>query len=198
MRTRCGASSYCESAAPPAALAEAKGHFSAALETGREREYLRYLEVSALLQTYTNVWIEDLERQKEVIRVVNAMRTGNETRPKGWGPGSFKGKVWAIYHFGFVADGERAQLLAALPPAEHLATFRWLFPEDDLAADRGEYWLFEYLFVLAHVEEYGADRAGALASYHRLLGEFAAKKYTSGRALKMVEQANAAIRRLGG
>ena len=182
----------------PTALAEAKQHFTAALATGREREYLRSLEVSALLQTYTNVWIEDLERQKEVIRVVNAMRTGNETRPKGWASGSLKGKVWAIYSFGFVADDKRAQLLAALPPAEHLATFRWLFPEDDLAADRGEYSLFEYLFVLANVEEYGADRAGALASYRRLLSEFAAKKYDSTRAIKMVEQTKAAIRRLGG
>jgi hypothetical protein len=182
----------------PAALAEAKRHFSAALETGREREYLRYLEVSALLQTYTNVWIEDLERQKEVLRVVNAMRTGNEKRPKGWGPGSFKGKVWSIYYFGFVADNERAQLLAALPPAEHLATFRWLFPEDDLPTDRGAYWLFEYLFVVAQVEEYGGDRTGALASYRRLLGEFASNKYNSSRATKMVEQTNAAIRRLGG
>lgn len=182
----------------PAALAQAKRHFSVALETGREREYLRYLEVSALLQTYTNIWIEDRERQQEVIRMVNAMRTGNETRPKGWGPGSFKGKVWKIYYFGFVSDDERAVLLAALPPAEHLATFRWLFPEDGLAADRGVYALFEYLFVVAQVEEYGGDRAGALASYRRLLGEFASNKYNSTRAIKMVEQANAAIRRLGG
>ncbi len=182
----------------PAALAQAKRHFSAALEIGREREYLRHLQVSALLQTYTNVWIEDLERQREVIRVVNAMRTGNETRPKGWEPSSFKGKVWAIYHFGFVVDDERGPLLATLPPAEHLATFRWLFPEDDLPADRGEYSLFEYRFFLAQVEEYGGDRTGALASYRRLLGEFASKKYNSSRAIKMVEQANAAIRRLGG
>ena len=98
------------------------------------------------------------------------MRTGNETRPKGWGPGSFKNKVWSIYHFGFVAEDERAPLLAALPPADHLATFRWLFPEDDLATDRDRSWLFEYLFVLAQVEEYGGDRAGALVSYRRLLG----------------------------
>jgi len=107
--------------------------------------------------------------------------------------------VWAIYSFGFVADDERAQLLAALPPSEHLTTFRWLFPEDDLAvADREESARFEYLFVLAHVEEYGADRAAALASYRRLLGEFASKKYNSSRAIKMAEQAKAAIRRLGG
>src|SRR5262249_7957244 len=178
---------------------EAKRHFFAALETGRERDYLRYLEVSALLQTYTNIWIEDLERQKEVLRVVNAMRAGNEARPKGWGPGSFKSKVWAIYHFGFTADDARAQLLAALAPADQLATFRWLFPDDDLSvADRGDYARFEYLFVLAHVEEYGADHAAALASYRRLLDEFASKKYNGNMAIKMAEQAKAAIRRLGG
>jgi hypothetical protein len=65
-------------------------------------------------------------------------------------------------------------------------------------ADRGEYALFEYLFVLAHVQEYGADRAAALASYRRLLGAFASKNYNSSTAIKMVGQANAAIRRLGG
>ena len=146
-----------------------------------------------------NAWIEDLERQKEVLRVVNAMRTGNEKRPKGWGPGSFQNKVWAIYYFGFVADDERAQLLAALPPAEHLATFRWLFPEDDPATDRESgTGSSSTCSLLAQVEEYGGDRTGALASYRRLLGEFASNKYDSSRAIKMVEQTKAAIRRLGG
>jgi hypothetical protein len=48
------------------------------------------------------------------------------------------------------------------------------------------------------VQEYGADRAAALASYRRLLGAFASKNYNSSTAIKMVGQANAAIRRLGG
>jgi hypothetical protein len=106
--------------------------------------------------------------------------------------------VWPIYSFGFLDDQERTPLLAALPPAEHLATFRWLFPEEGLVAARGEYDLFEYLFVLGHVQEYGGDRAGALASYRRLLDQSAAKRYNSTRAIKMVERAHAAVRRLGG
>jgi hypothetical protein len=180
----------------PATVAAAKQHFSAALESRREREYLRHLEVSALLQTYTNVWIEDPERQKEAIRVANEMRINGETRPKGWGPGSFKGKVWSIYHFGFVTDDHEAPLLAALPPAEHLSLFRWLFPEDDLPEGQGAPTLFNFLFVLAQLEEHGGDRASALASYRRLLSEFAYKKYDSRRAIKMVDHANAAIQRL--
>jgi hypothetical protein len=180
----------------PEALAEANQQFSAALESNREREYVRYLQVSALLQTYTNVWIGSPERQTEVLRVANEMRVNGETRPKGWGPGSFKGKVWSIYHFGFVTSDYQAPLLAALSPAEHLASFRWLFPEDDLTGGQGGPSLFDYLTVLAQLEEHGGDRVGALASYRRLLSEFALKKYDSGRALKIIDRAKAAIQRL--
>src|SRR6266511_2004824 len=169
---------------------------SAALESRREREYLRYLQISALLQTYTNVWIEDPEREKEAIRVANEMRINGETRPKGWGPGSFKSKLWSIYHFDVVTDDRLAPLLAALPPAEHRALFRWLFPEDDLPEGAGAPSLVNFLFVLAQLQEQGGDRAGALASYHRLLSEFANKGYNSSRATKIVSDANAAIKRL--
>ena len=178
----------------PEVLAEAKRHFSNALESGREREYVRTVQVAALLQSYTNVWIEDVERQKEAIRVMDAMRIGNEAKPKGWGPGALKGKVWAIYYFGFVTGNEQAALLEALPPAEHLATFRWLFPEEDLPSDRGRQWLWDFLFVRAQVQEYGGDRAGALDSYRRLLTE---GKPSEGRAARNLEQVKTAIRRLG-
>ena len=56
--------------------------------------------------------------------------------------------------------------------------------------------MFDYLAVLAQLEEHGGDRAAALNSYRRLLGEFALKKYDSGRALQIVNRANAAIQRL--
>jgi hypothetical protein len=182
----------------PEALPEARKHFAAALQSGREREYLRYLQVSALLQTYTNAWIEDPERHKEAIRVANEMRIGGEPRPSGWGRGSFKRKLWSVYHFGVVASDGQAAVLAALPPAEHLATFRWLFPEEDLAPDQGGPSLFDYLTVRAQVEEYGGDRAAALASYRRVLDEFESRKLTGGRAINTAESAKAAIRRLGG
>jgi TIR domain-containing protein len=182
----------------PTRLAEARRHFAAALETSRERGYLRTLQVSALLQTYTNAWPEDLERQREVLRIVNAMRIGNEARPRRAGPGSFDAKVWAIYHFGFVDGDRRAPLLAALAPAEHVATFDWLFPEHDLPEDWADYQRFEYLFVRGHVHDYGGDRAGALASFRAVLAQFASRRYDSSRAIKIAEQASAAVRRLGG
>jgi hypothetical protein len=126
------------------------------------------------------------------------MRTGGEKLPKGWGRVTFKGRLWAVYHFGFVASDEQAPLLAALPPAEHLATFRWLFPEDDLDPDRGSPSLFDLLYVRAQLEEQAGDRAAALASYRRVLEEFAARKSSGGRAGKMTDNAKAALQRLGG
>ena len=178
------------------ALDEAKQHFSAAVESRREREYVRSLQISALLRTYTNVWVEDPERKKEAIRVANEMRINGETPSKGWGPGSFKGKLWSIYHFEVVTSDRLAPLLAALPPAEHLLLFRWLFPEDDLAGGHGAPSLFNFLFVLAQLQEQAGDRAGALASYRRLLSEFANKGYNSSRATKIAGDAKAAIKRV--
>jgi hypothetical protein len=56
----------------------------------------------------------------------------------------------------------------------------------------------DYLFVRAQVEEYGGDRAGALASYRRLVTGFADRKPSGGRVARNLEHAEAAIRRLGG
>ena len=174
----------------PQAVAEAKRHFAAAAHSRRELEYVRYLEIFALLQ------IADPEREREVIQVANEMRTGGETRPTGWGLGSIRGKVWSIYHFGFVASDAQAPLLAALPPTEHLSTFQWWFPEDDLPEGSGAPSLFNFLLVLAQLQERAGDRASALASYRRLLSEFEKKKYDSPRTLKIVADARASIRRL--
>jgi TIR domain-containing protein len=181
-----------------AALAQARQHFSAAVESWREREYLRHLQVSALLQTYTNVWIEDPTREGEALRVANEMRINGETRPSGWEFGSLKRKLWSIYHFDVVTDDGLEPLLATLPSAEHLALFRWLFPEDDLPEADGAPSLFSYLFVLGQLQEHGGERGGALVSYRRLLREAANKNYNSSRAIKMVNDVNAAIKRLSG
>jgi hypothetical protein len=134
-----------------------------------------------------------------VIRVASQMRVNGEPRPKDWGlRHSLQGAVWSIYHFGFVARDNQAPLLDALSPADHLASFRWLFPEDDLPEGQGKGapTPFDYLYVLAQLEEHAGDRAGALASYRRLLAEAANKKYDSTRAIKMIRDAHAAVRRL--
>jgi hypothetical protein len=182
---------------PGAAVAEAKRHFAAALESGREHEYLRSLQVSALLQSFTNVWIDDLERETEALEVVNEMRLNGEARPKGWtAPDALKRKIWSIYHFDVITSDRPMPILAALPGDAHLATFLWMFPEDDLPADSGAPSLFNYLAVLAQLQEQAGERDSALASYRRLLDEFASKGYNAGPSIRAAEHAKAAIKRL--
>jgi hypothetical protein len=178
------------------ALADATRHFSAAVASERDRHYVRHVQIGALLQTYTNVWIADTEREGEALRVANEMRINGETRPKGWQPGSLRRTLWAIYHFDVVASDRLEPLLTALPPVEHLATFRWLFPEEELPESDGAPSAFNYLFVLAQLQEQSGGRNAALDSYRRLLREAATKKYDSSRAHEMVNAATAAIKRL--
>ena len=174
-------------------LTEAKQHFSAALESGREREYVRYLQISALLQ------IENPEWENEAIRVANEMRRKAEPRPQGWGGFAFiKGKLWYVYSEALTAGRQKPRLLAALPPAEHLALFRWLFPEDEPQPGSEDWWLFQRRYFLAQLQEHNGDRSDALAAYRQLLSEAAARKYDSGRAVRIIDDANAAIKRLAG
>jgi len=47
------------------------------------------------------------------------------------------------------------ELLAALPPADHLATFRWLYPDQH---EGNEFNHYLYLSVLAQLQEHNGDR----------------------------------------
>jgi hypothetical protein len=173
-------------------LAEAKQHFAIALESGRKREYVRSLQIYALL------WVRKSELDIELIRVANEIRSQGETMPVGFPDSPLMWKLWDIYYDRLIrGDKGKSQFLAALPPADHLATFRWLYPADLLKgpqADEFKYYL--YLSILAQLQERSGDRAGALASYRLLLSEFANKKYDGFTATRIADDAKAAVKRL--
>lgn len=175
------------------ALDAARPHFAAAVESGREREYVRDVEISALLRAYAQLWSRNAGREMEAIRVMNDMRVKGEPRPTGF----LKRRLWSMYEFEVVADDNLASLLPALPAADHLAAFRWAFPEEGLSENEGPS-LFGYLYALAQLQEKAGDRSGALASYRRVVEEFSRRKYTASRAISINERANAALKRLAG
>jgi tetratricopeptide (TPR) repeat protein len=172
-------------------LADAKRHFSAAVESRRDRGFVRRLQLSSLLQ------FENVERESEAIRAVSEMRNNGEPRPQGWVQRSTRSKLWHVYYRHFVYGDDKPRFLTALPPAEHLSLFRWLFPEDDFPEGQTSFYFF-YLFVLAQLQEQSGDRAGALASYRSLLQEHSSKGFDAGYMVKIVNEANAAIKRLAG
>ena len=175
------------------AVDAARQHFAAAVESGREREYVRLVEISGLLRSYDQVWTHNPDFEIEAIRVMNEMRAKGEPRPTDF----LMRRLWAIYHWEVVAADRLESLRPALPPAEHLATFRWAFPQAGLSENEGPS-PFNYLYVLAQIQEQAGDRSGAVDSYRKVVEEFSKNKYTASRAIIMNERASAAIKRLSG
>src|SRR6266852_875382 len=171
-------------------LAEAKQHFATALESGRKREYVRSMQIYALL------WVRTPELDIEAIRVANEIRSMGETMPVGFPDSPLMWRLWDIYYDRFVRGEDQPLFLAALPPADPLATFRWLYPVERVKERGSGSAYLSYLSILGQLQENVGDRAGALESYQLLLSEMANKKYYAVYANRMSDNAKAAVKRL--
>jgi tetratricopeptide (TPR) repeat protein len=157
-------------------LAEAASHFNEGLAANREADFVRHFQISALLNCHS----EDAER--EVIRAANAMRAGPNTL-SAW----TIDHIFAIYYFRLAhPNAETSRFVAAVPPAEHVATFHWLF--DRLELDESKSTLRTY--YLAVLEEAAGQREEALAHYRLAIAKD--KRNTS----ILWDSATAAIKRL--
>jgi hypothetical protein len=161
-------------------VADANRHFAIALESKRKREYVRHIQISSLL------WTHSPELESEAIRVANEMRSQGETMPADTPEGSDTWRLWNVYYSRLIASHDKPQFLSTLSPADHLATFHWLYPEDQLP--KGKQHL--YLYMLAQLQELNGDRTNALASYRRLQSQLGNESGS------MVDGSNAAIKRL--
>lgn len=172
-------------------LAEANQHFGSALGSGREREYVRRLQIASLL------FYRRPEQDIEVVRVANDIRTKGEAPPADPLDTRYLWRLWDVYYDRVVRGEQKAGFLAALPPGDHLATFTWLYPPELLQGrEAGETRNLDSLFILGQLQENAGDRAAALNSYRRVLSVKAEKGYTAHRAIVVADAANAAIKRL--
>jgi len=137
------------------AINDLRGHFSAALAAGRERGFVRHYQLAAFLYHH------DAQSEEEAIRVADDMRRNSEPMPAEEKHYSQRWQLWNVYYDRVVNRHDRATFLSALPPGDHLATFRWLFPEDALPQNKRTL----YFFVLATFEEANGERAEALRTY---------------------------------
>ena len=135
-----------------ARFGDAMAHFDSALESGRERAYIRELQLATLAQQRFD------DRVFDLIRIVDEMRRGGETLST-----KMRGViVWHAYQGNW--EMIRATINSSspvLPPAEHLATIEWL-------ADGGKP-LHPYgQFFVARLKEQLGDRSAALAIYRAM------------------------------
>jgi hypothetical protein len=104
---------------------EASRHFAAAVASGRERPYVRRLQLAA------NRLYASVDADRSLLAAVNDMRKGREPIDDGT-----KRAVLNLYFSAFNSDDQVAALVAALPPAEHLATIQALFPDGGVEPSR--------------------------------------------------------------
>lgn len=137
-------------------LEDARRYFARALSRDRTREYVRGLQFAALMNSHAE------EAEEETIRVANEMRKGSEKLdPLRAG---IRDRIFSIYYRRMRTPGPKAEFLSVVPPAEHLATFQWLFADADFDESKSlqrEYWL-------AALEEAAGERARALERWRSL------------------------------
>ena len=100
-----------------------------------------------------------------------------------------RSRIWGIYFFEFTPETKNpSAFINAVPPAEHVATFHWLFdnfhPDQD-STDQGS-----GLYYLALLQEAAGQRDEALANFHLVLSN------TLDRSSPRWQSANAAVKRL--
>jgi tetratricopeptide (TPR) repeat protein len=156
-------------------IPEAKEHFTRALAAVREGDYVRRLELSALLNCHTQA--SDLE----VIRVANGMRKEGHRPDDGE-----RGHIFDIYSQEFTPrTADTLLFVNSVPPAEHVATFQWLF--EDLPSD--ENGRASRIYYLAELQEAAGQREDALSNYKLAVGQMS-------RFSTLKEAADAGVRRL--
>jgi HEAT repeat protein len=132
---------------------EGKAHFESAFKSGREKEFVRQLQLDTW-QRY-----KDSENSLELILVFDDMRKKGEKRTVD--------SRQSLFSYAYAnPDSEFLQRFKSiLPAAEHLATFQWLTEgfgsEESVTKD----------FFLAQLTEAAGDPAKALTMYRILLAQ---------------------------
>jgi tetratricopeptide (TPR) repeat protein len=135
-------------------LSEASQHFSSALVSSRQRDFVRLLQFAALENCPNG------ECDAELIRIANDIRKENGTIDAD--------TVHRIYskYYGrvFSQDPRSNRFLNVIPPAEHVATFHWLFDGLDFDDSKGRL----CMGYLATLQEAAGQKEEALANYRTL------------------------------
>jgi tetratricopeptide (TPR) repeat protein len=135
-------------------LEEAATHFDAALASGRARRYVRTVQLAALQLANTAAG------QAAYLGAVADMVRNREPVDAG-----LRHTVFSIYARAFDDDARFERLVAAAPPAMHIAVIRTLFFDVDFDAAR----VPQRDASLARLQEASGDTAAALATWRSIL-----------------------------
>lgn len=155
--------------------AAAASHFVAALRSGRQRDFVRRLQLSALLNGHNQVC------DQEIARVLNSIRKENGSVDE-----DTRQRLFSLYNEELISSTDSAAFINALAPADQLLTFHWLFDHLNLSESAA----LSRSFEIALLEEAAGQRSEALASFQAVNAQL------GGRAGSLLTKTQAAIRRL--
>lgn len=136
-------------------LDSARGLFATAFAAGRARGFVRTLQLAILMDRARSH--DGLDAALEMIKALDdARRHGEAIEPR------IRTRTYSSAYWYFRTDAEK--LLTVLPPAENLATYRWLFDNPEYAPPKG----FTGQYFLARLQEAAGAMDAALESYRWL------------------------------
>lgn len=135
-------------------IESARQYFASALASGRERAYVRELQFAAMLNHMES------SAQIEAARIAGEMRKAGEEIDE-----RLRERLWTyVYYAGLLSESRRMSFMAGMRDPDNPATFRWLFPENQVREDRRNLWRF----FLASLEQAAGERDAALTRYEAL------------------------------
>src|SRR5260370_14702070 len=109
-------------------MADAKEHLDVAVASGRERAFVRQLQLGGM------IYADNIQTRIELTRVANEMRKNGEKI----GESNSSRIISTNYSTVVVDDVDLVRILAALPPDEAWATYLWLDDTTD-SSDQDEH-----------------------------------------------------------
>src|SRR5260370_31208370 len=97
-------------------MAEAKEHFDVAVASGRERSFVRQLQLGGM------IYADNIQTRIELTRVANEMRKNGEKI----GESNSSRIISTNYSTVVVDDVDLVRILAALPPDEGWGSYFWV------------------------------------------------------------------------
>ena len=136
------------------AMDKARARFQSAVSSGRERAYVRNLQLSAMLNSHSDEYEDE------------ALRVTNEIRKEGGNIDEHSSSSLAnIYSELTHDDSRRSGIIGAYPPAEQIETIRWL----NAQSNGDSYKITLGTYTLAVMQEAAGQRDAAKNSYQTVL-----------------------------
>lgn len=158
-------------------VSEAQAHFAAAIQANRQRDYVRQMQLAALLNC------QGEEAEAETIKVANAMRL-EQGKLDDWSRRHILGLYTELMYD--PSGSEARKIVNAVPAEEHVSTFHWL---SDGFEEKSADWVARK-YYLAVLEEAAGQKDKALEDYRSVLKEL------HGRNGSLLSSSEAAVKRL--